>query len=106
MSATTTPRRITISAEEQTFTIHWADGLESIYPLDGLRRACPCVHCQGGHANMSALPDPSVMEQPPRRRWDDLQVERAGSVGLRITWDDGHDTGIYTWERLRALSLQ
>jgi DUF971 family protein len=46
------------------------------------------------------------MNQPPRHHWSDLQVERAGSVGLRITWDDGHNTGIYTWERLRALSPQ
>jgi DUF971 family protein len=106
MSIATTPRRITISIEEQTFTIHWADGLESIYPLDGLRRACPCVHCQGGHANMGAPPDPMVMERPPQQRWERPQVERAGSVGLRITWDDGHNTGIYTWERLRALSPQ
>jgi DUF971 family protein len=26
-----------------------------------------------------------------------------GSYGLRLDWDDGHNDGIYTWKRLRAL---
>jgi DUF971 family protein len=25
-----------------------------------------------------------------------------GAYGLRIDWSDGHDTGIYTFDRLRA----
>ena len=36
-------------------------------------------------------------------RWEKLKVEPSGSIGLRLTWDDGHNTGIYTWERLRAM---
>ena len=102
MTASPTPTRVTIDREAQTFTLVWADGHTTVYPLDGLRRACPCASCQG-HGNMHTLPDPDVFKLPSLMRWDHLRVEAAGSIGLRLIWDDGHNTGIYTWERLRAM---
>ncbi len=36
-----TARRVTVIKDEQTLTIDWADGHRTVYPLDGLRRACP-----------------------------------------------------------------
>lgn len=103
MKGTTKPTRVTLSKEAQTFTIDWADGCQTIYPLDGLRRACPCATCQGGHENMGTLPDPALFELPALTRWDDVTIEPVGGYALRLTWDDGHNTGIYTWERLRAM---
>ena len=102
MTASLTPTRITVDRKAQTFTLVWADGHTTIYPLDGLRRACPCASCRG-HGNMHELPDPDIFKLPSLMRWDNLQVEPAGSIGLRLIWDDGHNTGIYTWERLRAM---
>lgn len=32
-----------------------------------------------------------------------LRLEMAGNYALRIVFDDGHDTGIYTWEYLQEL---
>ena len=32
-----------------------------------------------------------------------LKFDYVGRYGLRITWADGHDTGIYTFETLREL---
>lgn len=97
------PKRIAIDTEAQTLTVDWADGLRSVFPLDGLRRACPCAQCRGGHENMGGQPDPSVFDEPPRRRWTDVTAEPVGGYGLRLTWDDGHNDGIYTWHRLRTL---
>lgn len=96
-------KRVSISEGDQTFSVDWTDGHTSVFPLDGLRRACPCAGCRGGHDKMKQLPDPRVFRQPPRRRWEDVRVEAVGSYGLRITWDDGHSDGIYTWEYLRAI---
>jgi DUF971 family protein len=31
------------------------------------------------------------------------QLERAGNYGLKIHFDDGHNTGIYTWDYLHQL---
>ena len=30
--------------------MHWSDGHESIFPLDNLRRQCPCLKCNGSAA--------------------------------------------------------
>ena len=98
----TTARQVLIDTQAQTFTVVWADGHQSVFPLDGLRQACPCAACQG-HGAMHRLPAPELFRQPPRRRWENLRAEPAGSIGLRLTWDDGHNTGLYSWERLRAM---
>ncbi len=52
---------------------------------------------------MHELPDPEIFQLPALMRWENVKVEVAGSVGLRLTWDDGHNSGIFTWERLRAM---
>ncbi len=31
----------------------------------------------------------------------DMQL--VGNYAVKIRWSDGHDTGLYTWEHLRAL---
>jgi ATP-binding protein involved in chromosome partitioning len=31
-----------------------------------------------------------------------VSVALVGGYGVRIRWSDGHDTGIYTFEQLRA----
>ena len=44
------------------------------------------------------LLDPATV--PPDIR--PLSVELVGTYGLRVSWSDGHGTGIYTFERLLA----
>ena len=102
MSPKLTATRIVVDKEAQTLAIDWVDGHETVYPLDGLRRACPCAGCQG-HGNKDKLPDPEIFQVPALMRWNDLRLEPTGHYALRFTWDDGHNTGIYTWQRLRAM---
>lgn len=52
---------------------------------------------------MGRLPDPEIFLVPSLMEWRDVRVEPVGSYALRFRWDDGHDQGIYTWERLRAI---
>ena len=33
-----------------------------------------------------------------------VAIEQVGNYAVRIGFDDGHDTGIYTWRLLRALT--
>jgi DUF971 family protein len=102
MQRSSSARRILVDGEAQVLTISWQDGHESVYPLDGLRRACPCASCVG-HENMGKLPDPVVFRLPALMRWEKLRLEAVGNYAVRMTWDDGHNTGIYTWERLRSM---
>ena len=32
------------------------------------------------------------------------EIEPVGNYGIRLTFDDGHDTGIYAWEYLKDLA--
>ena len=97
-----TAARIIVDSGAQSLIIEWRDGHESVFPLDGLRRACPCAGCQG-HDKMQELPDPEIFRVPALMQWNNVRLEAAGSVGLRVIWDDGHSTGIYAWDRLRAM---
>ncbi len=96
------PTQLLVDTEAQTLSIAWSDGHATLYPLDGLRRACPCASCVG-HENMGRLPDPTLFDLPARIRWESLRIEPVGNYAVRLVWDDGHATGIYTWERLRAM---
>jgi DUF971 family protein len=82
-------------------TIVWSDGHESRYSFDGLRALCPCVECQGGHANMGRPVDPAVVRDAPRQGLTLDSVQQVGSYALQFNWGDGHSTGIYTWAMLR-----
>jgi DUF971 family protein len=35
-----------------------------------------------------------------------LRIEPVGNYAARIVFDDGHDTGLYTWTYLRELGEQ
>jgi DUF971 family protein len=81
--------------------ISWADGRDSAYDYEFLRWRCPCAACAGEMGVPGQLQFVEVLrpEQFALR-----SIELVGLYALRPTWADGHDTGIYTFERLRALA--
>jgi DUF971 family protein len=102
-AAKTTPTDVTVSLAAQTMTITWADGYRTVIPLEGLRLACPCVECRGGHAQMGAPLDPAIFKGPPTRQWRIIKMETVGNYALQIQWEDGHNAGVYTWKLLRTM---
>ncbi len=94
---------ITVDHETQTMEARWADGHQSTYPLEGLRRSCPCVHCQGGHENMGKQVDPEIFREAPKQNWRINDVKVVGSYAVQIYWADGHNSGLYKFERLRDM---
>ena len=101
------PTNITLNKPEETLEIDWDDGLRSRYPLSQLREACPCVECRGGHANMGMAHAPDdILKLVPSRSYMITGLSPVGNYALQPSWDDGHETGIYTWEYLRVLSPQ
>lgn len=100
------PTSITLNRKESLLIIPWDDGHESRYPLVGLREACPCVECRGGHENMGPPPDPDALLSLPLSPAKNYTVTRLGTAGnyaLQPEWGDGHNSGFYTWSYLRAL---
>jgi ATP-binding protein involved in chromosome partitioning len=81
--------------------ILWGDGARSVFPVRDLRLACACAHCVDEWSGEPRLDEASVPE--------DIQPKRIQSVGryaIQIRWTDGHETGIYSFERLRKLGDQ
>jgi len=75
-------------------TITWEDGHVSRYALPGLRLACPCAGCRVERRDGRA--------PAPTEGVSVVDVKLAGNWGITPTWSDGHHTGIYSWDYLRA----
>ncbi|MBX3086050.1 MAG: DUF971 domain-containing protein [Anaerolineae bacterium] len=98
------PKGITLNKNEHVLLITWDDDTECRYPLNNLREACPCVECRGGHEHMGRQSDPdNILTLTPVRSYKMEQLELVGTYALQPFWDDGHHTGIYTFEYLRRL---
>ncbi len=90
--------------EEGRLQIEWSDGQRREYTFRELRDGCPCASCtEKRHAPpepSTELPILSAAETAPLRI---ARMEAMGHYAYSIHFSDGHDTGIYTLEHLRAL---
>jgi len=78
--------------------IVWKDGHESVYTGYALRLACPCAGCVDELSGMRRLREGSISKD-----MHPLAMEPTGRYAVRFHWSDGHSTGFYTYEHLRAL---
>ena len=107
MSVGIKPKAITLNKTEGILQITWNDDLVCDYPLPQLREACPCVECRGGHQNMGRQGDPKdILSLTPARSYAIDTVEIVGNYALQPFWQDGHHTGLYTWEYLKHLCAE
>lgn len=81
--------------------IAWSDGSENYIALEKLRHACPCANCQGEPDAMGRVIKPDVTYGP--RAFELLRFENIGGYAVQFTWGDGHSTGLYAYDLLRAL---
>lgn len=83
--------------------VKWADGGESFIPLERLRRACPCAGCKGEMDIMG-----NVYRNPPAplstASFQLREMIRVGSYAIQPVWNDGHATGIFSFEYLKRVA--
>jgi DUF971 family protein len=94
------PPPVTVDVDrEHGVTLVWPDGHTSRFALPELRANCPCAWCRSRReAGGAAWPAPSGVAEG-------LRVEGAelvGNWGVQLRWNDGHQTGIYSWALLRS----
>ena len=83
------------------FVVVWSDGHESYYPLEQLRRACPCAGCSGEpdlFGRMAYGPKTNYRPESFQLR----SVDQIGNYAIQPNWMDGHTYGLWTFDRLRA----
>jgi DUF971 family protein len=101
--ASTTPVTIELDRERE-LRVHWSDGIWCKYPLATLRRACPCAGCREARSGAPSSGLPVVQAAAGQREMATVaDIAMVGRYALRITWSDGHSTGIYDFELLRSL---
>jgi len=87
--------------DKETIFILWSDGHRSFYDPLELRTACPCAMCQGEPGIFGRKYEPTKNEV--RSDIIPQEIEAIGRYGMKITWSDGHNLGIYTFDYLRKL---
>ena len=92
------PRAIRQAGDDR-LAIDWSDGATSEYRVFDLRIECPCAGCHD-EVTGERLLDPATVPAGVKP----VRLESVGNYAVKITWSDGHDTGIYTYERLRRIA--
>src|SRR5215475_1318929 len=74
--------------------ISWDDGHIGEYEQEYLRGYCPCALCQGHGARRRFVEVPGAKL---------VEIQAVGNYAIELRWQDGHSTGIYTFDYLRSL---
>jgi DUF971 family protein len=95
------PTNIRALQGEQVLELTWDESTIRKLPYHQLRGECPCASCRNEWTGERIL-DPSTIRA-------DLKLEGMEGVGnyaVRLVWNDGHGSGLYTWESLQRLSAR
>ncbi|MCU1283716.1 MAG: hypothetical protein JWO13_66 [Acidobacteriales bacterium] len=105
------PKNVRVNKTSGTgMEIDWEDGHRSAYKFQLLRDACPCATCdderEKAGVGFGEAPKPAAakgalpMYKEPVRP---TEVTPVGKYAISFVWNDGHRTGIYSWEFLRMI---
>jgi DUF971 family protein len=94
------PKDIQLVGEE--VAILWSDGSEDYLSMERLRAASPSAE-NLGEADLFG----NVRGGDPRKSFPGVRVDdwdRVGNYAIRFTFNDGHNTGLYTYRYLKVLA--
>ncbi len=100
-SMETGPVPVRIEEIGDEIAILWADGAESYFTKEALRRLCPCAGCGGEPDVTGRVTKPKVVYTEASFVWRGHRV--VGGYAMQPAWGDGHNTGLYSWKYLRAV---
>ena len=80
--------------------IRWDDGHLGYWSWEKLRRACPCALC-AGEGNLPGVVTLETYFTPEQTTLE--RVKWIGRYALAPIWADGHDTGLFTYQKLRGM---
>lgn len=93
------PTEIRLSRDRMTLSVTFDDGSTVALPAEYLRVMSPSAEVQG-HS-----PD-QKQTVAGKRDVQILKVEPVGNYAVRLTFDDLHDTGLYSWGYLLRLGRE
>ena len=84
--------------DPRTLSVLWQDGRRDDLDVRDLRLACMCALCVHEMSGKKML-DPKTIRPDVAPR----TITSVGSYAITIAWNDGHGSGIYSFEHLRSL---
>jgi len=98
-SSTPQPTEIKLHQKSRLLELSFADGKTFQLPCEFLRVYSPSAEVRGHGPGQEVL-------QAGKRAVEITQIEPAGSYAIQLTFSDGHDTGIYSWELFYEYGLR
>lgn len=93
MSSASQPPAVTslrLSSDKRTLTVSFKDGFDAVLSAELLRVESPSAEVQGHGADQKQI----VRD---KQQVTITQIEPVGHYAVRLSFDDGHETGIYSW---------
>lgn len=90
------PTEIRLHQQSRTLEIAFDDGASFTMPYEYLRVQTPSAEARGHGPGQEVL-------QTGKKNVALVNVEPVGTYALKLIFDDGHDSGLYTWEYLYDL---
>ncbi|SDT11607.1 DUF971 family protein [Halopseudomonas litoralis] len=91
------PSKIKLHKASRTLDLHYADGRHFSLPAEFLRVHSPSAEVRG-HGR--------PVLQTGKQNVALTAVEMAGNYALKLVFDDGHDSGLFSWGYLLELGEQ
>lgn len=98
MSAAPKVTALKLHRASRVLDVSFADGLQAALPCEYLRVFSPSAELQG-----HGLPEPMLVGG--KRNVNIARIEPVGQYAVKLVFDDGHDTGLYSWKVLHELAL-
>ncbi|MDM1708790.1 DUF971 domain-containing protein [Thiopseudomonas alkaliphila] len=92
-----TPTAVKLDLTANTLNLNYASGEQFILSAEFLRVHSPSAEVQN-HGN--------PILQFGKQQVKLQHAEAAGTYALKLTFDDGHDSGLFTWQYLYQLGSQ
>ncbi len=93
------PTDIILHQKSRTLEIAFDDGVRFQLPFEFLRVMSPSAEVRGHGPGQEVL-------QVGKRNVLLTDIEPVGSYALKLTFDDGHDSGLYSWQYLHKLGVE
>ena len=90
------PNRVHYHKGDRELELGYPNGYR--LPIELLRVYSPSAEVQGHHPSEAVL-------QTGKRRVGLVDIAQTGRYALKLHFDDGHNTGLYTWEYLYDLAI-
>lgn len=93
------PTDLKYKSEERSLHVTFENGKTFALPAEYLRVESPSAEVQGHHPSQKQV-------LSGRRMVGIMAIEPVGNYAVRLTFDDLHDTGIYSWQYLYKLATE